>query len=259
MVFCGGQRDPCVWDAARLSEQKHSPAARKVSQQPACIDHAILYRKPFGIPLILYTCFKSVSQGVENSDAHMRVMKNGTKYERKVGRDHMKDERIFPTEVWLVSWQQIVAPTFASNIWNAANVPSSSLPTFLLRWICIKSSNPKSDRLHTVYTYLHLTRTLQKHWGLVEQRPDEVLVYKQINNNVTVKWGWELCPSQTSTRVAWDLRRVEKQEFAWDFSQLSCHSQTRTRVAWTLTSESLHESFLISRVLVKREQELHES
>ena len=32
-----------------------------------------------------------------------------------------------------------------------------------------------------------------------------------------------------------------------------------TRVAWELTSESLHESFINSHVLVKREQELHES
>jgi hypothetical protein len=41
--------------------------------------------------------------------------------------------RIFPTEAWLVSWQQqqIFAPIFASNIWNAANVPNPSLPTFL--------------------------------------------------------------------------------------------------------------------------------
>ena len=41
------------------------------------------------------------------------------------------------------------------------------------------------------------------------------------------------------------------------FSTLS-PGQTRTRVARELTSESLHESFLNSRALVKREQELHE-
>ena len=50
-----------------------------------------------------------------------------------------------------------------------------------------------------------------------------------------------------------------KREFAWEFHKLSCSGQTRTRVAWELTSESLHESFINSRVLVKREQELHES
>jgi hypothetical protein len=53
--------------------------------------------------------------------------------------------------------------------------------------------------------------------------------------------------------------RVEKREFVWEFSQLSCPGQTRTRVAWELRSESLHENFLNPHALVKREQELHES
>jgi uncharacterized membrane protein len=53
--------------------------------------------------------------------------------------------------------------------------------------------------------------------------------------------------------------RVEKGEFTSKFSQLSCPGQTRTRVAWELRSESLHQSFLNSHALVKREQELHES
>jgi 3'-phosphoadenosine 5'-phosphosulfate sulfotransferase len=53
--------------------------------------------------------------------------------------------------------------------------------------------------------------------------------------------------------------RVEKREFTSEFSQLSCPGQTRKKVAWELRSESLHQSFLNSHVLVKREQELHES
>jgi hypothetical protein len=53
--------------------------------------------------------------------------------------------------------------------------------------------------------------------------------------------------------------RVEKREFAREFSQLSCSGQTRTRLAWELRSESLYESFLNSHAPVKREQELHES
>ena len=63
------------------------------------------------------------------------------------------------------------------------------------------------------------------------------------------------------TRIVWKFifMRVEKREFTWKFSQFSCPGQTRTRVAWELRSESLHESFLNSHVLVKREQELHES
>jgi hypothetical protein len=76
------------------------------------------------------------------------------------------------------------------------------------------------------------------------------------------EFAWEFsqlsCLGQTRTRVAWELMRVEKREFAWEFSQLSC-PETRTRVAWELRSESLHESFLNSDAPVKREQELHES
>jgi hypothetical protein len=54
-----------------------------------------------------------------------------------------------------------------------------------------------------------------------------------------------MCPVQTRTRVTWELMRVderlsmrvEKWEFAWEFSQLSCMCpvQTRTRVTWELT------------------------
>jgi hypothetical protein len=51
--------------------------------------------------------------------------------------------------------------------------------------------------------------------------------------------------------------KIDKQEFTWEFSQLSLLDQTRTRVAWELTSESLHESFLNFHCLIKREQELH--
>ena len=32
--------------------------------------------------------------------------------------------------------------------------------------------------------------------------------------------------------------RVEKREFAWEFSQISCPGETRTGVAWALRSES---------------------
>ena len=39
------------------------------------------------------------------------------------------------------------------------------------------------------------------------------------------------CPGQTRTRVTWELMRVDKREFVWQFSQLSCPGQTRTRVA----------------------------
>ena len=72
---------------------------------------------------------------------------------------------------------------------------------------------------------------------------------------------WEFsqlfCPGQTRTRVAWELMRVEKREFVWEFSQLLCPGQTRTRDAWELTNDSLYQSFPNSHVLVKREQELH--
>jgi hypothetical protein len=77
------------------------------------------------------------------------------------------------------------------------------------------------------------------------------------------EFAWEFsqlsCPSQTRTRVARELMRVEKREFAWEFPQLSCPGQTRTRVAWELRSESVHESFHNSHAPVKREQELNAS
>ena len=60
MVFRAGLRDPCTWDVARFSDSVkiHSPAARvflclpKISQHPACMDHAILNGKLFSNPLI---------------------------------------------------------------------------------------------------------------------------------------------------------------------------------------------------------------
>ena len=86
---------------------------------------------------------------------------------------------------------------------------------------------------------------------------------------------------RTRTRVAWELIRVEKEEFEWEFSQLtypgqtrtrinlefarrelsyiSCRNQTKTRIARELTCERLHKSLLYPTVLVKQEQEWHES
>ena len=93
-----------------------------------------------------------------------------------------------------------------------------------------------------------------------------------INSHVLIKREQELHESWqarvytriSSTLMSWSNKNksymtVDKREFTWEFHQLSCPGQTRTRVAWELTSESLHESFINSRVLVKREQELHES
>ena len=84
-----------------------------------------------------------------------------------------------------------------------------------------------------------------------------------------IRVAWELpaarvCMRVSSTLMSWSnenksCMRVDKREFAWEFHQLSCPGQTRTRVAWELTSESLHGSFINSHVLIKREQELHES
>jgi hypothetical protein len=108
------------------------------------------------------------------------------------------------------------------------------------------------------------------------------------------EFAWEFsqlyCPGQTRTRVAWELRseslheswearvcmrvfstllprsnenksfvRVDKREFASEFSQFSCPGQMRTRVAWELRSKSLDESFFNSIAPIKREQEFRES
>ena len=77
-------------------------------------------------------------------------------------------------------------------------------------------------------------------------------------------WQARVCMRVSSTLMSWSngnkiCMRVDKREFTWEFHQLSCPAQTGTRVTWELTSESLHESFINSHVLVKREQELHES
>ena len=56
VVFRGGQRDPYTWDVARVSESVKKTLAcasclsrfPKVSQHLACMDLAILHRKPFG-------------------------------------------------------------------------------------------------------------------------------------------------------------------------------------------------------------------
>jgi hypothetical protein len=55
------------------------------------------------------------------------------------------------------------------------------------------------------------------------------------------EFAWEFsqlsCPGQTrTTRDSWELMRVEKWEFAWEFSQLTWPDETRTRVAWKLMS-----------------------
>ena len=101
-------------------------------------------------------------------------------------------------------------------------------------------------------------------WELRSER----LYESFLNYHVLVKRGWE-------------LMRVEKREFVWEFSQLSCPGQTRMRVDesweakvcmrvfltimswsnegeswWELRSESLYESFLNCHVLVKRGWEL---
>ena len=87
--------------------------------------------------------------------------------------------------------------------------------------------------------------------------------------------------SDAPVKRGWELMRVEKREFAREFSQLSCASQTRMRVdeswearvctrvlstlmrqsnedesRWELRSESLHESSLNSDAPVKRGWEL---
>jgi hypothetical protein len=76
--------------------------------------------------------------------------------------------------------------------------------------------------------------------------------FKNVHFEVLIAWL-----SSGQTRM-----RVEKREFAWEFSQLSCPAVKREQELyeswWELRSESLHERFLNSPA-VKREQELHES
>ena len=76
-------------------------------------------------------------------------------------------------------------------------------------------------------------------------------------------WEARVCMRVFLTLMLWSnesksCMSVDKREFVWEFSRLSCSGQTRTRVAWVLRSESLYEGFLNPHVVVKREQELHE-
>ena len=89
-------------------------------------------------------------------------------------------------------------------------------------------------------------------------------VWELTSKSLHESWQARVCMRVSSTLMCSSdenksCMRVDKREFAWEFHQLSCPCQTRTRVAWELTSESLHESFINSHVLVKRKQELHES
>jgi hypothetical protein len=77
------------------------------------------------------------------------------------------------------------------------------------------------------------------------------------------EFAWDLMPwsneNKSCMRVdeSWEARvciRVFSTLMPWSNENKSC-----MRVAWELRSESLHQSFLNSHALVKREQELHES
>ena len=114
------------------------------------------------------------------------------------------------------------------------------------------------------------TRARVALWELISESLHESFInsHVQITREQELyyeSWQARVYMRVSSTLMSWShenkscTMRVDKWEFAWEFHQLSCPGQTRTRVAWELTSESLHESFINSHVLVKREQELYES
>ena len=119
-------------------------------------------------------------------------------------------------------------------------------------------NSPETNQLLAENTSVGKVTNLNWHESFINSR---VLVKRE--QELHESWQARVCMRVSSTLVSWSnenksCMRVDKREFAWEFHQLSCPGQTRTRVAWELTSESLHESFINSRVLVKREQELHE-
>jgi hypothetical protein len=77
------------------------------------------------------------------------------------------------------------------------------------------------------------------------------------------EFAWEFsqlsCPGQTRTRVARELMRVEKREFAWEFSQLSCPGQRRTRVDESWQARVCMKVFSTLVPRSEQEQKLHES
>ena len=128
------------------------------------------------------------------------------------------------------------------------------------------------DKLEFAWEFHQLSCPGQTRTIVAWELTSESLHESFINSHILVKREQELHESwqarvymrASSTPMSWSnvnksCMSVDKRELAWEFHQLSCPGQTRTRVAWELTSERLHESFINSHVLVKREQELYES
>ena len=74
--------------------------------------------------------------------------------------------------------------------------------------------------------------------------------------HVAVRLVWFFCRKSLTKKRSetwplvkrgWELMKVGMREFAWDFSQLSCPSQTRTRVAWEL----MRFEWLLPKTLIK--------
>jgi hypothetical protein len=91
---------------------------------------------------------------------------------------------------------------------------------------------------------------LTGHYKLEWELRSESLHESFLNSPAPVKRDQELHESWWELtgyyKLEWKLMRVEKREFAWVFSRLSCPSQTRTRVAWELENLSGKFSLLNS-------------
>jgi hypothetical protein len=131
----------------------------------------------------------------------------------------------------------------------------------------------RSENLHESFLNSHAPvkrkQELHESWeARVCMRVFSTLIYAPVKRKQELHESWEarVCTRVFSTLMPQSnenksCMKVEKREFAWEFSQPSCPGQTKTRVAWKLRSESLHESFLNSEAPQPRliKQELHES
>ena len=107
-----------------------------------------------------------------------------------------------------------------------------------LHWIKLWSNqNDRSESLHESFLNSHASVIENKSCMRVDESW-EARVYMRVFST--------LVPRPTRTKVAWELMRVEKREFTWEFSQLSCPGQREQELHeswWELRSESLHENW----------------
>jgi hypothetical protein len=105
-----------------------------------------------------------------------------------------------------------------------------------IKWIKRKALRLKTFPLGQIYIVPHVAS-----WNVRILYMRAVKIFGLFLQSTPVKRGWEArvsstlmpCPRQTRTRVAWELMRVEKQEFTSEFF-FTCQTLREMRVDWIL-------------------------